>query len=237
MDGAMRHDGVIFDLGNTLVSYYTREQWPAILEEAIASVSACLRERGTAVPKAAEVARRIQAENHESQDYRVRPLEERLARIFGLTPADTGQPELMTLCRCFLAPIFALARRYDDALPVLAELRRRGLRTGILSNTPWGSPAGPWREELDRHGLLTTVDEVVFCRDVGYRKPARRPFDYILARLGVPVNKALFVGDDPRWDIAGPRAIGMDAVLIDRTGTQAPAGVETIRTLTKLLDS
>ena len=28
----------------------------------------------------------------------------------------------------------------------------------------------------------------------------------------------MFVGDDPRWDITGPEAIGMKAVLIDRTG-------------------
>ena len=232
----MIRDAVIFDLGNTLVSYYTREQWPGILEKAIEAVSACLRERGRGVPEAAEVPRRVQAESHESEDYRVRPLEERLACIFGLGPAHAAPSDLMVLCRRFLAPIFALARRYDDALPVLAELRQRGVRTGILSNTPWGSPAELWREELDRHGLLTAVDEVVFCRDVGYCKPARQPFEYILARLGVTVDRALFVGDGPRWDIAGPRAIGMDAVLIDREGTGVTADAPVIRTLTELLD-
>jgi FMN phosphatase YigB (HAD superfamily) len=41
----------------------------------------------------------------------------------------------------------------------------------------------------------------------------------------------VFVGDDPRWDIAGPRAIGMDALLIDRTGAAAGADLTTLADL------
>ena len=34
-------------------------------------------------------------------------------------------------------------------------------------------------------------------------------------RLQVPAERCLFVGDDPRWDLVGPRALGMQ----DRWGT------------------
>jgi FMN phosphatase YigB (HAD superfamily) len=36
---------------------------------------------------------------------------------------------------------------------------------------PLGGPAASWKEELARHGRLDQVDAVVFCVDVGWRKP------------------------------------------------------------------
>ena len=88
---------------------------------------------------------------------------------------------------------------------------------------PWGSPWEPWHEEMARHGLTAAVDAVATCREAGYRKPDRRAFELALSRLGVSAERCLFVGDDPRWDVAGGRDAGMDVALIDRHG-EWPAG-------------
>ena len=69
------------------------------------------------------------------------------------------------------------------AVPLLEALRGHGIKTAIVSNTPWGSPAGAWRAELTRHGLLNKVDATVFCMDVGWRKPHRAPFERALSLL------------------------------------------------------
>jgi putative hydrolase of the HAD superfamily len=53
---------------------------------------------------------------------------------------------------------------------------------------------------------LRNVDAIAFCMDVGWRKPQRAVFDYALDRLGVLASRALFVGDDAKWDIEGARA-------------------------------
>jgi putative hydrolase of the HAD superfamily len=231
----MKYAAVIFDLGNTLVSYFTREQWPGVLDEAIGEV--CELVSGWDMPQIppAELPQRVQAERREQQDHRVRPLAGRLRRILDLPPgmADGAMTEV---CRAFMRPIFACGRRYEETLAVLAELRRRGVRAGILSNTPWGSPGELWREELARHELLDAVDEAVFCTDAGYRKPAPQPFEFIMRRLGVTAGQCLFVGDDPRWDIVGPRGVGMDAVLIDREGAADADHQPRIRLLTELVD-
>jgi beta-phosphoglucomutase-like phosphatase (HAD superfamily) len=96
-----------------------------------------------------------------------------------------------------MKPIFDLVRP-DPKAPILLErLRQRGIKTAIVSNTPWGSPASAWRRELARHGLLDRVDAVVFCMDVGWRKPHRAPFDRALALLATSPADAVFVGDDP----------------------------------------
>ncbi|MGD8624784.1 MAG: HAD family hydrolase [Anaerolineae bacterium] len=120
-------------------------------------------------------------------------------------------------------------RPYDDVRPVLRRLRAEGVRAAIVSNTPWGSPGDLWREELARLGLAEEVDLAVFCTDVGWRKPAAAIFEYTLARLDARPADCFFVGDNPRWDVAGPRAVGIEAVLLDRQGTGEDG--ETIRDL------
>ena len=47
-------------------------------------------------------------------------------------------------------------------------------------------------------------------------------------------QQCLFVGDDPKWDLAGPRAMGIEAVLIDRRGTMSPTEEIAIRNLNEL---
>ena len=97
---------------------------------------------------------------------------------------------------------------------MLEALRGLGIKTAIVSNTPWGSPATAWREELSRHGLLDKVDATVFCVDVGRRKPHRAPFDRALSLLGVAGADAFFVGDDHRWDVVGAYGAGLRPVLL-----------------------
>jgi putative hydrolase of the HAD superfamily len=208
---------VLFDLGNTLVRYYTREEFPSVLRGAVSGVRDLLDDLGLLHVPPATMSERVKSETRDGTETRVKPLEGRLCRIFEL--ADPSPELLDRLCRRFLEPIFALSVRFDDALPVLEALRARGLRLGIVSNTPWGSPAAPWREEVARHGLADRVDAVVFCRDTGWRKPAPPVFELALDRLGVSAGDCLFVGDDPRWDIVGPESLGMPAALIDRTGS------------------
>jgi putative hydrolase of the HAD superfamily len=225
---------VLFDLGNTLIWYYGRPEIPQILREAVTEVENFLRDMGLLRVSQEEMWRRMEKEeNYEAKDYSVRPLEGRLARVFQLDP---GSEELLaTACRCFMKPIFARARLYEDSLPVLRELRSRGFKTAIVSNTSWGSPAALWREELARHGLSEQVDATVFCRDVGWRKPDRRIFEFTLEKLQADAGDCVFVGDDPNWDMAGPRSFGMKAILIDRQGQFQGTEEESIRSLYELL--
>jgi putative hydrolase of the HAD superfamily len=231
---------VLFDLGGTLVEYYTRAEFPGILKEAIGEVEGYLRRLDLLRVPSQALWQRVRDEDHEASDHRVRPLEGRLIRIFQPDDANragaesTSEDLVVEMCRRFLKPIFARGRRYGDALPVLQRLRAAGLQTAIVSNTPWGSPAEPWREDVERHGL--SVQVVVTCRDAGWRKPARQIFEFALERVGASPQESLFVGDDPRWDVLGPREMGMEAVLIDREGALAEGGEDTIRSLEQLWD-
>ena len=60
--------------------------------------------------------------------------------------------------------------------------------------------------------------------EAGAGKPHRALFDRGLALAGAAPGEALMVGDSPDTDVAGALALGIAAVLVDRTGTAARAG-------------
>src|SRR6266702_7575478 len=143
---------VLFDLGNTLVSYYQPAQFMPLLRR---SLDACLLTLGhSPLSHDARTALIHQAleMNQERADLAVWPLEERLRVLFSHYTLDATAAG--RLCSAFLEPIFSTAQVNRDALPVLTNLRRRGVKTAIVSNTPWGSSGRTWRLELARHGLL-----------------------------------------------------------------------------------
>jgi FMN phosphatase YigB (HAD superfamily) len=218
---------VLFDLGNTLVSYYTSAEFPSVLQRCLRQCWEAQGWSGDASREQALFERALQL-NQERPDFVVRPLSERLRQLFDSQVA-LDDLALASLGAAFMKPIFDLARMDPQAPMVLECLRQRGIKTAIVSNTPWGSPSSVWRTELARHGLLESVDAVVFCVDVGWRKPHRAPFDRALALLEVAPTDAVFVGDDPRWDVAGAKNAGVRPALL-RSPVGAP-GLETIRNL------
>ena len=233
--GSLGHDvpikAVLFDLGNTLVGYYESAEFPSVLRRCLRECSQAQGWSGHAGREETLFEHALQL-NTERSDFAVRPLGERLRELF--EPHVTlGDVMLSSLGAAFLKPIFDLARLDPQAFIVLESLRRRGIKTAIVSNTPWGSPASAWRSELARHGLLERVDAVVFCVDVGWRKPHRAPFERALALLDVGPTDAVFVGDDPRWDVVGAQNAGVRPVLL---GSSASApGLNVIQNLEDIL--
>ena len=100
---------------------------------------------------------------------------------------------------------------YEDVHPVLAELRRFGLKVGLVSNTARDLPAF-----VAHHGL--DVDAAISSGAHGRVKPHRSIFEAMLRELEVEPSVAARVGDSPADDIEGARALGMQAFLVDREG-------------------
>ena len=106
---------------------------------------------------------------------------------------------------------------YPDVVPALRELRRRGARLAVVSN--WDSRLPELLRTLD---LASYFDTLAVSRIEGVEKPDPLLFRAALERLGAPAERALHVGDRPDLDLAGARAAGVDAVLVDRSGGLGP---------------
>lgn len=146
-----------------------------------------------------------------------------LARSGGPPPPDLSQ-----VTEALLASL--QFRRFPDVLPALTELRRRGIRTLVLSN--WDISL---RSVLERLGVAQLVGGVLTSAEVGARKPAREIFAAALAALGVSPEQVLHVGDSLEEDVAGARAAGIEAMLISRAGQVPAAGVPQVASLTELV--
>ena len=100
---------------------------------------------------------------------------------------------------------------YDDVLPALRFLQRRGLRLAVISNWDHRLP-----ELLDRLGLLGFFEVVVYSAATGVEKPHGKMFQRCLEELGVEAECAMHVGDKALEDIEGALAVGMHALRVDR---------------------
>ena len=98
---------------------------------------------------------------------------------------------------------------YDDVMPVLDELRRAGLKIGLVSNSARDVHA------FARHHALD-IDAGISSFHHGKTKPHASIFLAVLDLLDVAPTEAAMVGDTIEADIEGALALGMQAVLVDR---------------------
>jgi len=106
------------------------------------------------------------------------------------------------------------------APPILERLRTRKLSLGVLSNFDYRL-----YRILEGLSLRARFDSITISSEAGYAKPAPEIFRAALARHGVAADEAIHIGDSDTHDLAGARAIGMPAIIVD-AGLDAPLRVD-----------
>ncbi|MEU1587237.1 HAD family hydrolase [Micromonospora sp. NPDC005710] len=96
-----------------------------------------------------------------------------------------------------------------DAVPVLAALRRRGLRTGLISDCTHELPAF-----LPQLAIAPLLDVRVFSVQVGRCKPDPTLYLTACQRLGLTPGDCLYVGDGGSQELTGAERAGMTAVRL-----------------------
>ena len=124
-------------------------------------------------------------------------------------------PFSLSDCReYYYAHLRAYATPDPEAVEILKRLRSQGIKTGIITNiTP--ELLESQKKKVAALGIADLFDIIIYSSEFGVHKPDRQIFDHGAACLGVPNDRCLFVGDDPRSDIAGALGAGMDAVWLD----------------------
>ncbi len=108
-------------------------------------------------------------------------------------------------------------RLFEDVAEsgLLEKLKRRGAVLGVISN--WDSRLPVILQSMDLAGHF---DFILASSMVGSAKPDKKIFLEALKKSGVQADQACHIGDDVRTDFEGARAVGMDAILIDRKSIQ-----------------
>jgi putative hydrolase of the HAD superfamily len=187
-------EAVIFDWGGTLTPWHTvvpLEGWTTAVGDP------ALAEKLLAAEELLWVRSR--------DEHRSGTLAEVFAAV-GLEPA----PDLLAAFHDWWEPHTYL----DPDVPELfAELKRRGLKIGVLSNTIW--PRAVHEEIFRRDGVADEIDGAVYTSDIEWTKPHPEAFRAALAAVDVSdPSRAVFVGDRLFDDIHGAKSVGMRAVLV-----------------------
>jgi HAD superfamily hydrolase (TIGR01509 family) len=158
-----------------------------------------------------------------------------LSIVIRETGVDVGLERIEELRQLERTTIGDGLRLYDDSLPVLRELRSRGVKTALVSNCSHDT-----RPAVDRFDLDEEFDVVILSFEVGARKPQPAIYRAALDRLGTDADGAVFVDDQPAY-CDGAIALGIETFLITRAArglADPPAstnGHRTIEDLTALL--
>ena len=124
----------------------------------------------------------------------------------------------------FLASYFEMwdPHTFTDpqAAPLLRDLRDRGIKVGVLSNTMW--PRSAHERVFMRDQVLELIDGAIYSSEIPWAKPHREAFRAAMAAVGVddPAT-CVFVGDRPYDDVHGAKSAGMRAVLVPNSDVPA----------------
>jgi putative hydrolase of the HAD superfamily len=116
---------------------------------------------------------------------------------------------------------------YPEVREVLLELKRRGLKVGLISNG--------YEEEIDLVLEKASLEKATFDVIVGVdtiRKVKPNPdiFKYAISKLDVKPEETIFVGDNVEADYKGAENAGIRALLINRA-EKHQSSLRTIRNL------
>lgn len=98
-----------------------------------------------------------------------------------------------------------------EMFDLASELRRRGFKTAILSNTE--KPAA----EYFRQRGYDMFDCLIFSCDEGTRKPESRIFEIALNKLASPRERTVFIDDDPKYTAAA-KQVELNTILFETIG-------------------
>ena len=206
--------GVIFDFGSTLIRF--RGDWTVVLTQGRQAMIAWLQQAGyplqaTAFDQAVQRAFESNFRDRRS-DHRERASRQILREVLtaqGVTQVSDEQ--IGQALRRLYAPSETCWSPVPGVHGVLARLRDRGLRLGMLSNA---SDTDNVERLLDGSRLRGIFDPVVISAAAGVRKPTPSLFMGILAQWGVAPGEAVMVGDLLGEDILGAQRAGLHQVWV-----------------------
>lgn len=117
----------------------------------------------------------------------------------------------------------------EGAVETVRTLKAAGYRLGVVSNAE-----GRVERDLDSAGFAGLFETVVDSHVVGVEKPDPRIFHIAMERMSVVSETAVFLGDVPSVDVAGARAAGLTALLLDRHDLYADADAPRLRSIRDL---
>lgn len=212
----MRFQGILFDLGNTLLHF--DGDTAEMIARADKALAESLFSSGLELDKdqfVREFRHRLstyhQAREEDLIEHTTRHILEQVLADFGFKGVQEriiqeGLKNLYHVSQNHWIPEI-------DALPTLEALKQSGCRMGIISNA--GDDADV-HLLVDKAKIRPYFDFIITSAACGYRKPDPRIFRHALSKWGYSPEQTAMVGDTLHADILGANQAGIFSVWITR---------------------
>ncbi|NTU76150.1 MAG: HAD family hydrolase, partial [Anaerolineaceae bacterium] len=203
-------EGILFDMGGTLRS--TVEKSRSEKEEAIRGIVELLDAEIPIVEFSRMLMERAKAYKDWADQTLIELNEQDLWTKWMLPdwPVERIRPVAVQLNQMF-RDSFGTRTIFPETRDVVLELYRRGYHLGLVSNTTSSVEVPAALKALRMAGCF---DVVILSTVVGKRKPDPSILQDAAERMGISPNKCVYVGDQPKRDVAAARNAGFSKTVI-----------------------
>jgi FMN phosphatase YigB (HAD superfamily) len=206
---------VVFDLGHTLIDYYSN--WEAPELEAIERSYKLATENGceTAPDQFRSDLRKMLLDGRVRKEKELVeiPLYQVLDMVFQRHGCDVTDEMLVEGMEIFYRVLVEDRNLVPGTIEMLEMVQERGYTIGLVSDVAWGLPSDYPQRDMEFFHLTDYFDDMVFSTDIGLRKPHPKMFKIALSNLGADADRSIFVGNSLQCDVKGALGVGMTAVL------------------------
>ena len=117
-------------------------------------------------------------------------------------------PHAREMSRIYWDTLIRFAVPEPGIQKLMRELKERGIYIGIGTDMT----AYLQVKKLEKLGLAQYVDSMVTSEEAGVEKPEKELFRLCIDKAGCLPGECVFIGDNPKKDIAGARSVGMHAL-------------------------
>lgn len=196
---------VSFDLWFTLI-WETKEDEELYLGMRLGSLRDFLREEGYEVPPEA-----LLKAYSATKDFRmvIHP-KELLKMLFARMGFEFDDGALERAVHAYVSSTDGFVPKMnEEALEVLPELKARGLKLALVTNTSFSERSV---RAILRNVGLDLFDVIITSCEAGFMKPQRAIFSMLLDRLGLEGPQVVHVGDSCYQDVIGAASANIRAL-------------------------
>ena len=103
---------------------------------------------------------------------------------------------------------------FDDVIPTILELRRRGIKTGIITD-------GYKETQINKIEALNSrelFDEIIITDELGreFWKPNKKSYEIMASELNISFSEMIYIGDNEKKDFKGANELGILTFKVER---------------------
>jgi putative hydrolase of the HAD superfamily len=195
----MKYQAVIFDLFGTLVPSFTEREYRSILSQMAEILNVPAHDFEVSWSKTFS----------ESILGVIPGVEAKIGKTGGIMDVEFAADQIKAAAEVMTGYSASCMLPRPGAFEVLSQIKRKGLKTGLISDC---TPDAPelWKKTV----LAPLVDVTVFSCLVGLRKPDPRIYRLAVRQLSVEPAGCLYVGDGASHELAGALEAGMYPVWL-----------------------